>query len=96
MKVEHIAGNSYRICLGPVEYKKLISVANTFHKGNKAVTINECISEGLDVSLSVKALLEDEAFQKQRKCPYCERLVMEVNKTFKGMGHANIIDTKSG
>jgi len=84
MKVEQILDNLYKIYLHPEEAIKLKRVADTFHKGNKAITINEAISEGLDVSLSVKALLEDKDFRVQHKCPYCENPIADMDKTLRG------------
>jgi len=84
MRVEHKLNNIYKIYLHPQEAIKLKRVADTFHDGNTSLTINEAILEGLDVSLSVKALYENKGFKKQRKCPYCDSPIVETDKTLRG------------
>ena len=84
MRVERILSNIYKIFLHPQEAIKLKKVADTFHDGNTSITINEAILEGLDVSLSVKALYENKSFKKQRKCPYCDNPIAETDKTLRG------------
>jgi len=92
MRVECKLNNIYKIYLHPQEAIKLKRVADTFHNGNTALTINEAISEGLDVSLSVKALLEDKTFKKQHKCPYCDSPIADIDKTLRGTVYEGTCD----
>lgn len=83
MNIERILDDRYILYLTKDETETLKILSGTFHEGNKSVTLKELISEGFEVSLSVKALLEDVSFRRTKQCPYCETHIENIDRLWK-------------
>ena len=94
MNIERILDDRYMVFLSKEETETLKLLASTFHKGNKSVTLKEIISEGFEVSLSVKQLLEDTEHQSDITKRFCETQLDNVHRRWKDKNNGNTRDTE--
>ena len=80
MNIERLLDDRYIVFLTKEETETLKLLASTFHKGNKPMTLREIISEGFEVSLSVKQLLEDTEQQSDILTGHCETQLDKVDR----------------
>ena len=83
MKVERVIDSVYRVHLHPQELIRLDMVAKAFHHGNRAVALNDIITDGFGIALAVKELLEDKGHQEEITQRFCETQKNKVDRLWK-------------
>jgi len=83
MKVERVIDSVYRVHLHPQELIRLEIVATAFHQGNKAIALNDIITDGFGIAIAVKELIEDTEHQEEITQRFCETQKDKVDRIWK-------------